>query len=105
MKKLKIYFHHQFVMDAFFIQVKKKIKKKLIKINKIAFSHKKENLILFSCGLNGFHQKGIFTKKKCLISPTEIDYFKNVKIENIFTGDSHTFIKNKSKYFFNIFFF
>jgi alpha-tubulin suppressor-like RCC1 family protein len=51
---------------------------------------------LYSCGLNDCFQKGIFNGESKLKIPTIIDFFKNIEIENIFTGNMGTFIKTKS---------
>jgi hypothetical protein len=32
-----------------------------------------------------------------LVIPTKIDFFKNIEIENVFNGETSTFIKTKSK--------
>jgi hypothetical protein len=45
---------------------------------------------------NGCNKKGIFNNSKNLLIPTKIDFFKNIEIENIFTGYSSTFIKTIS---------
>jgi hypothetical protein len=63
---------------------------------KILFS---ENKNLFSCGFNEINQKGIF-KYQNLKSPTKLEFFKDIEIENIFTGYYGTFIKTKSYLFF-----
>jgi hypothetical protein len=55
-----------------------------------------ENKILFSCGLNNCNQKGIFNNSKNLLIPTKIYFFKNIEIENLFTGFASTFIKTIS---------
>ena len=59
-----------------------------------------ENDILLSCGCNCYNQIGHFNDKQNLLIPTKIQYFsvggQNKKIENIFTGFYHTFIKTLS---------
>jgi hypothetical protein len=55
-----------------------------------------ENKNLFSSGDNDYNQKGIFNNSKNLLIPTKIDFFKNIEIENLFTGRSSTFIKTIS---------
>jgi hypothetical protein len=56
-----------------------------------------ENKNLFSCGDNGNNQKGIYEGNcKIIKIPTKIDFFKNTEIENIFVGETSTFIKTKS---------
>jgi hypothetical protein len=88
-----------------FFLFKLKIKKIKLENKKIKINNKIEKFILFTCGDNNFHQKGIFTSNDDLLSPNEIKYFKNIKIDNIFTGINHTFIKNKGKcYLFFLFY-
>jgi alpha-tubulin suppressor-like RCC1 family protein len=60
------------------------------------FINKLENKNLYCCGNNASNQKGIYYGEKKLKIPTKIDFFKNIEIENIFTGYSSTFIKTKS---------
>jgi alpha-tubulin suppressor-like RCC1 family protein len=55
-----------------------------------------ENKKLFSCGDNDYYQKGIYNDIVALKTPTKIKLFKDFEIENVFTGDSSTFIKTKS---------
>jgi hypothetical protein len=38
----------------------------------------------------------IFNNSENLLIPTKIDFFKNIEIENLFTGSSSTFIKTIS---------
>jgi hypothetical protein len=51
---------------------------------------------LFGCGKNSDNQKGIYNGKSILKIPTKIEFFKNIEIENIFTGLFGAFIKTKS---------
>jgi hypothetical protein len=92
MKKLIKYLVVFFVMVVFFIQVDffKKNLKIILKNNFL------ENKNLFSCGKNYCNQKGIFNNSDNLLIPTKIDFFKNIEIENLFTGYRSTFIKTIS---------
>jgi hypothetical protein len=65
-------------------------------LNFIIYLNFLENKNLFSCGENNFNKKGIFNNGKDLLIPTKIDFFKNIEIENLFTGRSSTFIKTIS---------
>jgi alpha-tubulin suppressor-like RCC1 family protein len=55
-----------------------------------------DNKNLYSCGDNIINQKGIYKAEKKLFVPKKIQFFKNIEIENVFTGDKSTFIKTKS---------
>jgi hypothetical protein len=50
---------------------------------------------LFSWGENNDNQKGI-NGKTYLEIPTKVEFFKNIEIENVFTGFRSTFVKTKS---------
>jgi hypothetical protein len=92
MKKLIKYLVAVAVMVVFFIQVGffYFLNLKILLLNFL------ENKNLFSCGDNYHNQKGIFNNSENLLIPTKIDFFKNIEIENLFTGDSSTFIKTIS---------
>jgi hypothetical protein len=46
--------------------------------------------------LNDFNQIAHFDNNEDLLIPTKIQFFENKKIENVFTGFYHTFIKTLS---------
>jgi hypothetical protein len=54
-----------------------------------------ENKNLYSCGNNDYNQKGNYTEDK-LKFPTKIEFFKDIEIDNVFTGNLSAFIKTKS---------
>jgi alpha-tubulin suppressor-like RCC1 family protein len=60
------------------------------------FFNFKEKKNLFSCGKNDFNQKGIFKNSQNLKIPTKINFFKDIEINQIFTGCSSTFVQTKS---------
>jgi hypothetical protein len=94
MKKLKVFLALFFVMVAFFIQVI--FFQLLLFFIFFIFFYFKEKKNLFSCGDNNINQKGIFYDSQNLKIPTKIDFFKDIEVNQIFTGYSSTFIKTKS---------
>jgi alpha-tubulin suppressor-like RCC1 family protein len=62
-----------------------------LEFKKIIFCYlAKKNL--FSCGLNNFNQTGIAGSLTPIV-PTIVNFLKNIKIENIYTGYKNAFIK------------
>jgi len=45
--------------------------------------------------MNDYNQTGHFKDKKSVFIPTKLPFFENKKIENVFSGFWHTFIKTK----------
>jgi hypothetical protein len=59
------------------------------------FNYFSENKILYCCGNNDDYQKGHDSDSE-IYNPEKIDYFRDIKIENIFSSFRSTFVLSKS---------